>query len=193
MRLRLAVLALSGLAVSGCMQGTASEPEKLAYTVASAENEYEIRNYGAQAVAQYTARGNYGRSVEEGYIKLERYFLGENVVPEAMPMTVPVMVRDDQSGGWTTIFMLPAEYRAESAPEPTDRRVRVVELPPRKVAAIRFPGKLNETVMREQAAKLDFWLASRGISHKGDYTLANYAAAWVPSAWRENEVIVTLN
>lgn len=190
---RLAAVALAGMGISGCMQGTEAEAKKPAYSVATAEKEFEIRNYGVQTVAEYTTRGNYGRAVQEGYIKLERYFLGQNAVPEAMPMTVPVMVRDDQTGGWTTMFPLPAEYRVESAPGPLDQRVRIVELPARKVAAVRFPGKLSESAMREQASKLDFWLAARGIAHKGDFTLANYDAPWVPSAWRENEVFVTLN
>jgi DNA gyrase inhibitor GyrI len=190
---RLAAVALASLAVSGCMQGTAAEPEKTAYTVSSADKEFEVRDYGAQTVAMYSARGNYGRAVEEGYIKLERYFLGNNTVPEAMAMTVPVMVREDASGGWTTMRLLPDGYRVENAPPPVDQRIRVMEVPGRRVAAIRFPGKLSETVMREQAAKLDLWLATRGIAHKGDFTLAGYDQPWMPAAWRENEVIVTLN
>jgi len=192
---RLAVVALAGAAISGCMQGTAAEPEKLAYSVASADEEFEIeiRDYGAQTVAVYSARGNYGKAVEEGYIKLERYFLGENTVPEAMSMTVPVMAREDPTGGWTTMILLPEGYRVESAPPPTDQRIRVMEVPGRRAAAIRFPGKLSDTVMREQAAKLDLWLATRGIAHKGDFTLAGYDQPWMPAAWRENEVIVTLN
>lgn len=188
----LAAAALAAMALSGCMRESAADQERPAYTVASADEEFEIRDYGAQTVAEYSARGSYGRAVEEGYIKLERYFLGENAVPEAMAMNVPVMVRNDQSGGWTTMFVLPAEYRAESAPAPIDQRVRVMELPQRRVAAIRFPGKLSETVMREQSAKLDVWLAARGIPHRSDFTLAGYDAPWMPSAWRENEVIVTL-
>lgn len=189
----LAVLAVAAAAVSGCMQATSAEKEAPAYTVASAENEFEIRSYGAQTVAQYSARGNYGKAVQEGYIKLERYFLGENVVPEAMSMAGPVMVRDDGGAGWTTMLLMPPEMSAEDAPAPIDQRVRVVELPERRVAAIRFPGNPSETAMREQASKLDFWLASRGVSHKGDFTMAGNTAPWLPSGWRENEVVVTLN
>jgi len=60
------------------------------------------------------------------------------------------------------------------------------------VAAIMFPGKLNEAVMREQTARLDAWLAARGIAHRGDFTLAGYDPPWTPGAWRDNEVLVTL-
>ncbi len=193
MAMRLAGMAIAVAAVSGCMQTTSAENETPAYSVASAENEFEIRNYRARSVAQYSARGNYGKAVQEGYIKLERYFLGENVVPEAIPITGPVMVRDDGSAGWTTTFLLPVEMSVENAPAPIDQRVRVIELPERRVAAIRFPGEPSEAAMREQASKLDFWLASRDIAHKGDFTMTGNTAPWLPSAWRENEVVVTLN
>jgi hypothetical protein len=97
-------------------------------------------------------------------------------------MTVPTLVRDDLASGWTTIFVLPTGYRAETAPQPNDRRIRVVEFPPRRVAVIEFPGKLGELVMREQIARLDAWLAAKGIAHRGDFTLAGYDRSWTPAS-----------
>ena len=137
-------------------------------------------------------RGTYKRSVTQGYINLEKYFLGKNTVPEAIEMTVPTMVRDDLASGWTTMFVLPKDYRAETAPRPNDRRIRVVEFPARRMAVIVFPGKLSEAAMREQIATLDAWLSAKGIAHRGDFTLAGYDPPWTPAAWRDNELLVTL-
>lgn len=189
----LAAVGLAALALAGCMgTGDSKKEENPAYSVVAAEKEFEVRQYGPQILAQYSERGLYNQSVETGYIKLERYFLGENWVPVAIPLTVPVMVREDGAGGWTTMFVLPPTYRIASTPEPKDTRIRVAEVPARRVAAVKFGGKLNEAVMREQTEVLGDWLAANGIRHRGDFTLASYDPPWTPASWRENEVMVTL-
>lgn len=183
---------IAGLALVGLPGMTVAKPDQPEFTVVSAEEDFEIRDYSAIVVAQFTMRGTYSRSVSDGYINLERYFLGENTVPERIDLTVPVMVRDDLAAGWTTMFVLPRGYRQHSAPAPLDQRVRVVEIPARRVAVVKFGGKLNELVMREQVERLDAWLAARGIAHLGDFTLAGYDQSWVPGKWRGNEVLVSL-
>lgn len=188
---------LLGLALTGCaggMDGTADSKKDANpdYMVASAKEEFEIRDYKPRAVAMTTLRGSYRQSVEQGYINLERYFLGANAVPEAMKMDVPIMVREDPSGGWTTIFPLPRDYRAETAPRPNDERIRVVEVPARRVAVLKFPGALDDSIMTTQSAKLKAWLDGQGIAYRDDWTMAMTDLAWVPARWRTNEIQVTL-
>lgn len=188
----IAAVILAGLALTGAPYEAEAKPERPEYAVVSTEGEFEIRDYGDMVLAQFTMRGTYRQSVSKGYINLERYFLGENTVPEPIKMTVPTMVRDDLASGWSTMFYLPKGYRAETAPRPIDQRIRVIEHPARRMAAIVFGGKLNELVMREQTAKLEAWLAAKGIAHQGDFTLAGYDTPWTPKKWRKNEVLVTL-
>jgi DNA gyrase inhibitor GyrI len=181
------------VALAGSLERADAKPERPEFVEISKEGAFEIREYDTMVVAQFTMRGTYRQSVTKGYLNLERYFLGKNVVPEPIPMTTPTMVRDDLASGWSTIFILPKGYRVESTPRPVDRRIRLVEIPAHRVAVIVFPGKLNERTMREQSENLQAWLASKGIAHKGDFTLAAYdTARWKPSNWRGNEVMVTL-
>jgi len=190
---RIFVVALvAGLAVAGTTGGGLAKPEQPAFTVVSEEDDFEIRDYAPIVVAQFSMRGTYSRAVNEGYINLERYFLGANTVPEPIEKTVPVMVRDDLASGWTTMFVLPSIYRQSSAPPPKDARVRLIEYPARRVAVVRFKGKLNEGTMREQVQRLDAWLASKGMAHRSDFTLAGYEEHWKPVSLRVSEVIVTL-
>lgn len=169
-----------------------AKPERPTYTVVSTEEPFEIRDYDSMVVAQFTMRGSYRRSVSQGYMKLENYFLGENSVPEPIAMTVPAMVRNDLADGWTTMFYLPEGYMPETAPQPIDQRIRVMEYPPRRVAVISFPGKLDDRVMSQKTDELRAWLDARGIRHKADFTLASYDTPWTPKRWRKNEVFVTL-
>ncbi len=60
------------------------------------------------------------------------------------------------------------------------------------MAAITFPGKLNDRVMRQKTEELKAWLEARGIAHRADFTLASYDTPWTPKRWRKNEVLVTL-
>ncbi len=187
-----AAVMLAGLALAGGHERADAKQERPEFVVVSTEDKFEIRDYGTLVVAQFTMRGTYKKSVTQGYIRLEQYFLGKNTVPEPIEMTIPTMVRNDLAEGWSTMFYLPKGYRPESAPQPLDRRIRIIEIPARRVAVIRFKGKLNEFVMRDQVEVLEAWLAARGIAHRGDFTLAGYAAAWTPKKWRKNEVMVTL-
>ena len=188
----IAAVVLAGMTLTSTSQAVDAKPDRPEFTVVSTENEFEIRDYSTMVLAEFTMRGTYRKSVSQGYIKLEQYFLGKNTVPEPIKLTVPTMVRDDLASGWSTMFYLPKGYRPESAPRPIDRRIRIIEYPPRRMAAIVFSGKLNEFVMREQIANLEAWLAAKGIAHKSDFTLAGYDTPWTPKKWRKNEVMVTL-
>ena len=179
-------------ALAGCTTGDKAAQETPAYTVVRSQDKFEIRDYRPQLWAVHTERGTYRSAVEDGYIRLERYFTGKNSVPEAIPMKPPVMVRDDGGGSWTTMLPMPATYTLKDAPQPDDRRIRVVELPARRVAVVKFNGDLGEAVLREQAARLDAWLKAKGIAHKKDFTMARLDPPWEPAAWRNNEVLVTL-
>ena len=183
---------LAGAMLIGGLDMVDAKPERPQYTVISTEEQFEIRHYESMVVAQFTMRGSYRQSVSQGYIKLENYFMGHNTVPEPIAMTVPAMVRNDLADGWTTMFYLPDGYLPESAPRPIDQRIRVIEFPPREVAVITFPGKLNERVMRQRTDELKAWLEAQGIAHKADFTLAGYDTPWTPKKWRDNEVLVTL-
>lgn len=188
----MAAVLLAVLALTGVGDRADAKQDQPVYTVVSTEGAFEIRDYDTMVLAEFTMRGSYSKSVNQGYIKLEQYFLGKNATPEPIEMTTPTMVRNDLAGGWTTIFFLPNGYRVESAPTPNDRRIKLIEFPPRRMASIKFNGKLNEGAMREQVAKLEAWLAERGIAHMADFTLAGYHAPWIPASRRRNEVLVTL-
>lgn len=183
---------LAAAVLMGCMPGSEAKDEELPYTVASVQEDFEIREYAPQLWAQHSARGTYRSAVERGYIRLERYFTGENTVPEPIEMSPPVVVRDDGAEGWTVMFPLPGNYQVETAPRPVDQRIRLVELPARRVAALSFRGGLDEAVLQERAAKLAAMLEAQGLAHRGDFALANYSPPGFPARWQKNAVLVTL-
>ena len=68
--------------------------------------------------------------------------------PERIAMTVPVQTN---TGPGTMRFFLPAKYTKETPPpKPSDKRVKIVALPARTVAALRYSGSRREAKEKEQ-------------------------------------------
>ena len=108
---------------------------------------------------------------------------------EAVSMTAPV--RTDREGSAVTMaFYLPPEYVPETAPQPTDPKVRLVVEPPRTVATRRFSWYATDARVGRERRKLLDVLADRGIELLGSPVLLQYNDPWTPPFMRRNEVEV---
>ena len=54
---------------------------------------------------------------------------------ETIAMTVPVETQSQAAGRYAMRFFLPAGYDLQTAPQPTDPRVHILELPERTLAS----------------------------------------------------------
>ncbi len=125
---------------------------------------------------------------------------------QEMAMTVPVLVEPRPSGGrsnaerlagaeidtWTMAFILPEGYTPDTAPLPTDKRVTIRAVAERRVASIRFSGRLGNESAERHRARLAAWLDARGLEHLGDWKIATYDPPFTIPWFRRNEVLVTL-
>jgi hypothetical protein len=59
-------------------------------------------------------------------------------------MTAPV-TQTAAPGGFSVQFVLPKDVTLASAPEPLDTRVKLREVPPSRVAVIRYSGLWTES------------------------------------------------
>lgn len=207
---------LAGCSVFGGK--VAGEP---AYRVVERDGDIEIREYVGFAVAETSVTAPFDEAVGEGFRRLFDYISGANrgsaeidmTAPvlalqngEKVAMTAPVLARpaDEIQGGsaagitakvdegWSIGFVLPEGMTAASAPTPTDQNVMLRDLPPRRIASIRFSGRFRNSTAEMKRQTLADWLASRGVSHRGDWRLAGYNPPWTIPALRRNEVMVTV-
>jgi len=133
---------------------------KPAYRVVYERGELEYRQYEPYLVSEtvieqtqdYEAAGN------EGFRRLFRYISGANAGQAKIAMTVPVAqtesnkkiamtvpVQQTQAAeGWRVAFMLPSEYTLETAPQPTDSRVKIRAIPGKLTAVLRYTGRWTE-------------------------------------------------
>ncbi len=112
---------------------------------------------------------------------------------QSIAMTAPVTQTADGEA-WVVRFIMPAQYTLETLPRPTDARIRIVALPARRVAVIRFTGFRTESSMQRQEAALREAMALRGLQATVGQspTYAFYDPPWTPFFLRRNEVMVTL-
>jgi len=153
----------------------------------------EIREYPAIILA--TVRGN-----RNPFRLLFQYISGNNrsnrkismttpvITPEKIEMTSPVINREDAMS-----FVLPSKYTIETAPIPSDEKVTIEELPPRKVAAIRFRGYARNNNIEKHTAELLEILGKEGIQVKGTPIIMRYNAPYTPGFMRRNEVAVEID
>jgi hypothetical protein len=98
----------------------------------------------------------------------------------------------EREGPWRIRFIMPAEYDREDLPEPATDVVRLVEVPPQRVAAVRFSRVATDAPIEAQEKRLRAWLEARRLAPAGPPTYAYYNDPFTPGFLRRNEVLIAL-
>jgi len=105
------------------------------------------------------------------------------ITPERIGMTAPVISRDRSMS-----FVVPSKYTMEDVPEPNDYRIRIHEVPERRLAVVRFRGRTGEKSVEEHKANLLDVLRRNGVEAVGEPFLMRYNSPWTPGFMRRNEI-----
>jgi hypothetical protein len=196
-------LLLTGCSVFGVRSGT----EQASYTVvAHLDDNTEVRRYPPQLVAETSVTApdeSSGRN--KAFRVLFDYISGANraqqtvamtapvetaAAPEPIAMTAPVETTAQAGGPYAMRFFLPVEYTMETAPEPTNPEVRIVEVPERTLAVLRFSGSRGADNVARHASELDRVIAGSSWRAVGEPTTLFYDPPWTIPFLRRNEVAV---
>lgn len=204
----LALIAVAGLLVFVYVVQNVETP---AYTVVARDGAIELRDYPTLVVAEVKRDGTRQQGLRAGFGPLARYIFAkerggpsiamtapveQQVAPDArIAMTAPVeqsRATDGGDGPWAVRFIMPSAYRLADLPAPAGADVQLREVPPRRVAAVRFSGRADDALIAEQEQVLLAWLASRGLTARGAPIYAYYNDPFTPGFLRRNEVMVDL-
>ena len=203
-------IGLAGLAFLGVssflVAKSAMAIEKAKYTVMEKEDDFEIRQYEPQIVAETYVEGELEDVGDEGFRRLYGYISGDNTTKESISMTAPVgqeaksekiamtspVGQEKRDNRWRITFMMPAEYAMDTLPEPTDSRVKLVEDPGRLMAAVRYSGTWSEEGFEENKALLENYIEKRGLTIAGGPIWARYDPPFMPWFLRRNEVLIPI-
>jgi hypothetical protein len=203
----LVVLAIVAMAVFVFVVQNVETPD---YAVVQADGAFEVRDYPALVVAETTRPGARREALGTGFGPLARYIFakergGEKIAmtapvtqqrpagrEETIAMTAPVTQSPTEDGEWSVRFIMPSGYSLETLPEPGTSEVRLMEIPARRRAAVRFSGSTDDAALAAQEAALRAWMAARGLMPEGPATYAYYNDPFTPGFLRRNEVMIDI-
>jgi hypothetical protein len=110
-------------------------------------------------------------------------------------MTTPVMITIGATDRATrsVAFKMPDSHPLETLPEPSDRRITLRRVPPRRVAALSFSGRYGGEPPLRKKQELIGRVRAAGLLPIGDVTFAGYDAPWTLPWLRRNEVLIEVS
>ena len=195
------VAALPACSIFG-FQGV-KEPK---YRVAREAGASEIREYDPVIVARTQIAGDYKQGSNAGFRRLADYIFGNNQKQQKVEMTAPVIqeqksekiamtapvLQQPAADGWQMEFVMPEGYTLETLPKPVDPLIELAEVPARKVAVLRYRGRLTEANIKTKTAELEAWIKENNLTAKAAPQSAGYDPPWTIPMFRRNEVLVEI-
>lgn len=199
-----AVIALAAVAVAGGVgyyvyERNTGQPD---YQLLSADGRFELRQYPALLVAETIQTGSRDSALNRGFRELADYIFAKSRSGDEIAMTAPVIqtrekipmtapVIQDQAGreSWRTRFIMPPRYSRTTLPKPAEG-VTIAEIPPRRVAAVRFSGTADDVALATRESELRRWIAARGLQVLGEPEYAFYNSPFIPPFLRRSEVLI---
>jgi len=179
------------------------EPE---FQIVRAFSGIELRQYAGYAVAEVVVPGPAGDAGSQAFPILAGYIFGKNKGERKLAMTAPVtqtaapvklemtapVTQSAAPGGFLVQFVLPKGVTAESAPEPLDARGQLRDVPPSRVAVIRYSGFWSASNDGQHLEQLQAALREAKLSWVGEPVLSRYNPPFTPWFLRRNEIWLAL-
>lgn len=155
------------------------------------DGDFSVRDYPALVVAEVETDGDRDAAVRAGFRPLARYIFAREREGEKIAMTAPV-TQQRAGAAWAVHFYMPPGRDLASLPPPgPGEAVSLRETPPIRRAVVRFSGVADDALLAEQTARLQAWIAARGLSPTGaPPVFAYYNDPFTPGFLRRNEVMI---
>ena len=185
------------------------------YTVLSQMDDFELRRYDKQLVAQTLVSGDQDSASREGFKVLADYIFGNNTAPtggsskismtapvtmqpnnkksdsesQKIAMTAPVSMQQDD-GKWRVQFTMPSKYKMQTLPKPNNPNITITEVPAQTYGVIKFSGLAGSKKVATKTEELQSWMQIQNLTITGEPELARYNPPWTLPFLRRNEVMI---
>ncbi len=196
------ILFLVLLAMSGTIMSQVNEPK---FKVVESHGNIEIREYAPLLVAEASVEGERKEAISKGFRILADYIFGNNAPHQKISMTAPVTQQQgekiamtapviqqalDHNGHWKVRFVMPAEYMLENLPQPNNIQVKILSVPTKRYAVIRFSDLAGEKNLQKHLEELRRWTNKEKLNIIGEPIFAFYNPPWTLPFMRRNEIMM---
>lgn len=184
-----------------------SNVEQAKYTVAEQHGAIEIRDYAPMIVAEVEVSGERKVAINQGFRMIADYIFGNNTsskkvamtapvvaqqASEKIAMTAPVIQQKSDTGNWKVHFVMPSAYTMDTLPKPNNEAVKLIEIPAKRYAAIRFSGIGSSKRLEQKTAILEAFLKEKHLEPLAPPTYAFFNPPWTLPFLRRNEVVIEI-
>ena len=163
------------------------QTEKPAFTRLDGEGDFELRDYPALLTAETVQAGTRDRALGNGFGVLADYIFANGRDGDEIAMTAPVIAEREDAAHWRVRFVMPTAFTRATLPAPTPG-VAVGGLAPRRLAALRFTGTVDDALLARKEHELLDAIAVRGLEGVGPVQHAFYNSPFIPGPMRHNEL-----
>ena len=189
--------------------------EEPKYTVLKQAEDFELRRYDEQLVAQTWVTGDQDVASRAGFKILADYIFGNNSAANGeshkISMTAPVTMQLEAKKGsgesqkiamtapvsiqqaedkWRVQFTMPSQYTLQTLPRPNNPNIEIVEIPVQTYGVIKFSGVANIEKVAAKTKELQSWMQAQNLTIKGKPELARYNPPWTLPFMRRNEIMI---
>lgn len=123
---------------------------------------------------------------QAAFDRLDRY-----LDPRDIKMIAPFQLAREGNGHSMT-FVMPSGRSVASLPRPEDARIRVMETPARRIAALPYRGNYDREAVAERGRELLRLVADAGLTTKGHPIFAGFDPPHTVSFLRRNEIWIEI-
>ncbi|HSP84889.1 MAG TPA: heme-binding protein [Psychrobacter sp.] len=189
--------------------------EEPKYTVLSQVEDFELRRYESQLVAQTWVSGDQNTASRAGFKVLADYIFGNNTAPSGesskISMTAPVTMQSENKNGsngsqkiamtapvnmqqsdgkWRVQFTMPSKYTMQTLPKPNNPNIKIIEIPAQTYGVIKFSGLAGSEKVATKTVELQSWMQAQKLTMTGVPELARYNPPWTLPFMRRNEIMI---
>ncbi|MDB4199211.1 heme-binding protein [Polaribacter sp.] len=161
------------------------------YSTIKTYKDFEIRTYQASLFTSVKIHtDNYKQGSSKGFSVLGGYIFGKNENKEQIPMTSPVAMTLEKKE-MNMRFLVPEKFTKENLPKPENIKIKFIEIPEKKMAAITFSGWASDEKIEKYKLLLIKLLDKNGIKYANKFSVLGYNPPY-EVFFRRNEIIVEL-
>ena len=178
--------------------------EKAKYTVIEKEGKFEIRQYPSYTIAETIVEDSFDNAGNIAFRRLFDYISGQNRSKESIAMTAPVNQVDSSEkiamtapvnqqkseDMWSVSFIMPSKYTIKTLPQPLDPNITLREIPPCKMAALRYSGTWSRKRYEAKKSLLEQFISNKKLQIIGEAIFARYDPPFQLWFLRRNEVLI---